>query len=147
MFEQNIPETVHLEVQVLRDRYGNTRHFGMRDCSEQRASQKIQEEAPPALLRRLSGPARRASAGSRCSIADEVGYVGAGTVELMFKNGQFYFLEMNTRIQVEHPVSEETYAITAEASSRPREPGRVADAHRQRATHRFRAGPRGADPL
>ena len=66
MFEQNIPETVHLEVQVLRDRYGNTRHFGMRDCSEQRASQKIQEEAPPALMRAFPG-FRSASAQSPCA--------------------------------------------------------------------------------
>ncbi|AGP41955.1 biotin carboxylase [Sorangium cellulosum] len=110
MFEQNIPETIHLEVQVLRDRYGNTRHFGMRDCSEQRASQKIQEEAPPALLRRYPGLEERIC-GLAVQIAERVGYVGAGTVELMFKDGKFYFLEMNTRIQVEHPVSEESYAI------------------------------------
>ncbi|WP_437287795.1 biotin carboxylase N-terminal domain-containing protein [Sorangium sp. So ce406] len=110
MFEQNIPETIHLEVQVLRDRYGNTRHFGMRDCSEQRASQKIQEEAPPALLRRYPGLEERIC-GLAVRIAERVGYVGAGTVELMFKDGKFYFLEMNTRIQVEHPVSEESYGI------------------------------------
>ncbi|MDB4977650.1 MAG: hypothetical protein JWN48_5991, partial [Myxococcaceae bacterium] len=99
MFEQNIPETIHLEVQVLRDRYGNTRHFGMRDCSEQRASQKIQEEAPPALLRAYPGLTERICAVA-VRIADEVGYCGACTVELMFKNGHFYLLEMNTRIQV-----------------------------------------------
>ncbi|XXT19351.1 biotin carboxylase N-terminal domain-containing protein [Sorangium sp. So ce429] len=110
MFEQNIPETIHLEVQVLRDRYGNTRHFGMRDCSEQRASQKIQEEAPPALLQRYPGLEDRIC-GLAVRIAERVGYVGAGTVELMFKDGKFYFLEMNTRIQVEHPVSEESYGI------------------------------------
>lgn len=110
MFEQNIPETIHLEVQVLRDRYGNTRHFGMRDCSEQRASQKIQEEAPPALLAINPGLEERIT-GVAVQIADAAGYVGAGTVELMFKEGKFYFLEMNTRIQVEHPVTEETLAI------------------------------------
>jgi acetyl/propionyl-CoA carboxylase alpha subunit len=110
MFEQNIPETVHLEVQVLRDRYGNTRHFGMRDCSEQRASQKIQEEAPPALLRRQ--PALEAHIQDiAVRIADACGYVGACTVELMYKNGHFYLLEMNTRIQVEHPVTEEAHRI------------------------------------
>ncbi|HEX6240760.1 MAG TPA: biotin carboxylase N-terminal domain-containing protein, partial [Polyangiales bacterium] len=110
MFEQNIPETVHLEVQVLRDRFGNTCHFGMRDCTEQRASQKIQEEAPPALLRndpalmeRICNLAKR--------IADEVGYVGACTVELMYKGGHFYLLEMNTRIQVEHPVTEAAHRV------------------------------------
>jgi len=110
MFEQNIPETTHLEVQIVRDRYGNARHFGMRDCTEQRSSQKIQEEAPPALLR--DDPALQA----RCcrialEIADAVGYVGACTVELMYKDGAVYLLEMNTRIQVEHPVSEQAHRI------------------------------------
>ncbi|HSC87810.1 MAG TPA: biotin carboxylase N-terminal domain-containing protein [Polyangiaceae bacterium] len=110
MFEQNIPETIHLEVQVVRDRYGNTRHFGMRDCSEQRASQKIQEEAPPALLRFFPGLSERICAVA-VSIADAVGYVGACTVELMFKDGHFYLLEMNTRIQVEHPVTEAAHRV------------------------------------
>jgi acetyl/propionyl-CoA carboxylase alpha subunit len=110
MFEQNIPETIHLEVQVLRDRFGHTRHFGMRDCSEQRASQKIQEEAPPALLRFYPGLTERICA-LAVRIADEVGYVGACTVELMFKDGHFYLLEMNTRIQVEHPVTEAAHRL------------------------------------
>ncbi len=110
MFEQNIPETVHLEVQVVRDRFGNTRHFGMRDCTEQRASQKIQEEAPPALLRDQPELTERIC-GIAARIADECGYVGACTVELMFKDGHFYLLEMNTRIQVEHPVTEEAHRI------------------------------------
>ncbi|MET0342042.1 MAG: biotin carboxylase N-terminal domain-containing protein [Polyangiales bacterium] len=118
MFEQNIPETIHLEVQILRDRYGNTRHFGMRDCSEQRASQKIQEEAPPALLRAFPGLAERICAVA-VRIADEVGYVGACTVELMFKDGHFYLLEMNTRIQVEHPVTEEAHRIRTAAGLVP----------------------------
>lgn len=110
MFEQNIPETVHLEVQIVRDRYGNTRHFGMRDCTEQRASQKIQEEAPPALMNAFPGLSARICA-LAVRIADEVDYVGACTVELMFKNGHFYLLEMNTRIQVEHPVTEAAHRI------------------------------------
>ena len=110
MFEQNIANTVHLEVQVLRDRYGNARHFGMRDCTEQRASQKIQEEAPPALLMDKPDVATRIC-NLAVQIADMVGYVGAGTVELMWKDDRFYFLEMNTRIQVEHPVTEESHAI------------------------------------
>lgn len=110
MFEQNIFETIHLEVQLLRDRYGNTRHFGMRDCSEQRASQKIQEEAPPALL--AHNPELRARIErTAVEIIDSVGYVGAATVELMYKDGRFYFLETNTRIQVEHPVTEESHCI------------------------------------
>ncbi len=110
MFEQNIPETIHLEVQVVRDRYGNARHFGMRDCSEQRASQKIQEEAPPAVLRNDAALAERCCA-IAVGIAHAVQYVGACTVELMFKDGHVYLLEMNTRIQVEHPVSEEAHRI------------------------------------
>ncbi len=110
MFEQNIPETIHLEVQVVRDRFGNTRHFGMRDCTEQRASQKIQEEAPPALLRDKPELTERIC-GIAARIADECGYVGACTVELMYKGGKFYLLEMNTRIQVEHPVTEEAHRV------------------------------------
>lgn len=110
MFEQNIFQTIHLEVQIVRDRFGNTRHFGMRDCSEQRASQKIQEEAPPALLRNDPKLSERMCE-IACRIADEVGYVGAATVELMYKDGHFYLLEMNTRIQVEHPVTEEAHRI------------------------------------
>jgi acetyl/propionyl-CoA carboxylase alpha subunit len=110
MFEQNIPRTMHLEVQILRDRYGNARHFGMRDCTEQRASQKIQEEAPPALLR--ADPELRARIErTAVEIAERVGYVGAGTIELMYADGNVYFLEMNTRIQVEHPVTEESHGI------------------------------------
>lgn len=115
MFEQNIPDTLHLEVQILRDRYGNTRHFGMRDCSEQRASQKVQEEAPPALLR--ANPELEAHiCGIAGRIADACGYVGACTVELMYKDGHFYLLEMNTRIQVEHPVTEEAHRIRRDES-------------------------------
>lgn len=110
IFEQNVPETIHLEVQIVRDRYGNTRHFGMRDCSEQRASQKIQEEAPPALLRDNPALTERCCA-LAVRIADLIGYVGACTVELMYKDGHVYLLEMNTRIQVEHPVTEEAHRI------------------------------------
>jgi acetyl/propionyl-CoA carboxylase alpha subunit len=110
MFEQNIAETVHLEVQVVRDRFGNARHFGMRDCTEQRASQKIQEEAPPALLRDNSALVERICK-IALGIADAVGYVGACTVELMYKAGHYYLLEMNTRIQVEHPVSEAAHRV------------------------------------
>jgi acetyl/propionyl-CoA carboxylase alpha subunit len=110
MFEQNIPQTTHLEVQVLRDRFGKTLHFGMRDCTEQRASQKIQEEAPPCLLE--AHPHLKAQmCAIAVQIADSVGYVGACTVELMYKDGHFYLLEMNTRIQVEHPVTEEAHRI------------------------------------
>jgi acetyl/propionyl-CoA carboxylase alpha subunit len=118
MFEQNIAETTHLEVQVLRDRFGNARHFGMRDCTEQRSSQKIQEEAPPALLRddpELSARCCRMA----LELADAVGYVGACTVELMYKDGAVYLLEMNTRIQVEHPVTEQAHRIRTSCGLQP----------------------------
>jgi len=118
MFEQNIFQTTHLEVQVVRDRFGNTRHFGMRDCTEQRASQKIQEEAPPALLAKNPELERRVCQ-IAVELADRVGYLGACTVELMYKDGHFYLLEMNTRIQVEHPVTEEAHRIRREDRLEP----------------------------
>lgn len=118
MFEQNIDRTVHLEVQILRDRYGNARHFGMRDCTEQRASQKIQEEAPPAILRDDPALEERVQR-IAVEIADRVGYVGAGTVELMYAGGEVYFLEMNTRIQVEHPVTEASHGIRRGDATEP----------------------------
>lgn len=94
----------HVEFQIMADRYGNVIHLGDRDCSLQRHHQKIIEEAPcPALSAEL----RETMGNMAVRAAQAVNYVGAGTIEfLLTDDGQFYFMEMNTRIQVEHPVTE-----------------------------------------
>lgn len=102
--EHFIEQPRHIEFQVLADSYGNVIHLGERDCSIQRNHQKMIEEAPSMAL---SGELRERMGNTAVAAAKAAGYVSAGTVEfLLEKDGHFYFMEMNTRIQVEHPVTE-----------------------------------------
>ncbi len=93
----------HIEIQILADNYKNAVYLGERDCSMQRRHQKVIEEAPaPGIARKLIE-----RIGDRCVAAcKKMGYRGAGTFEFLYENGEFYFIEMNTRVQVEHPVTE-----------------------------------------
>ena len=106
--EKYLTNPRHIEIQVLADKHGNVVHLGERDCSLQRRNQKILEEAPSPCL----SAKERNKIGSIVTRAiKKIGYRGVGTVEFLFEKGEFYFIEMNTRLQVEHPVTEEITGI------------------------------------
>lgn len=118
--ERLVANPRHIEVQILGDTFGNVVHLGERECSLQRRHQKVIEEAPSPLLSGVEdGAAIRARLGAAaCAAAASVHYTGAGTVEFLVSNdnpGEFFFMEMNTRLQVEHPVTEMVARVRGEA--------------------------------
>ncbi len=106
--EKYLEKPRHIEIQVFGDGKGRAVHLAERDCSLQRRHQKVFEEAPgPAIT-----PEERARIGKICADAvAEINYIGAGTVEFLYEDGEFYFIEMNTRLQVEHPVTEAIFGV------------------------------------
>jgi acetyl-CoA/propionyl-CoA carboxylase biotin carboxyl carrier protein len=106
--EKYMPGPRHVEIQVVRDKHGNAVHLGERDCSIQRRHQKLLEECPSPAI----GPTMREAMGEAAlAAAEAVAYDNVGTVEFLVQDEEFYFLEMNTRVQVEHPVTEEVTGI------------------------------------
>jgi acetyl-CoA carboxylase biotin carboxylase subunit len=106
--EKYLGKPRHIEIQVFGDGRGNAVHLGERDCSLQRRHQKVFEEAPSPVI----DAATRARIGKICADAvASIDYAGAGTIEFLYEDGEFYFIEMNTRLQVEHPVTEAIYDV------------------------------------
>ena len=106
--EKYLQRPRHIEIQVFGDGKGNAVHLGERDCSLQRRHQKVFEEAPGPVIT----PEQRAEIGGICARAvAAINYIGAGTIEFLFEDGEFYFIEMNTRLQVEHPVTEGIFGV------------------------------------
>ena len=101
--EKYVEEPRHIELQILADEHGNTIHVADRECSIQRRHQKLIEEAPSPIM---TDDLRLEMGETAIKAAESIGYTNAGTVEFIYSNGEYYFLEMNTRIQVEHPVTE-----------------------------------------
>ncbi|MDE3122428.1 MAG: acetyl-CoA carboxylase biotin carboxylase subunit [Paracoccaceae bacterium] len=106
--EKYLQKPRHIEIQVFGDGKGKAVHLGERDCSLQRRHQKVFEEAPGPIIT----PEQRARIGKICADAvAKINYIGAGTIEFLFEDGEFYFIEMNTRLQVEHPVTEAIFGV------------------------------------
>ena len=101
--EKFLSKPRHIEIQVMADNFGSVVHLGERDCSLQRRHQKVLEEAPSPAL---NDDTRKKIGGIAAEAVKKIGYRNAGTIEFLYENGEFYFIEMNTRLQVEHPITE-----------------------------------------